>query len=48
MPFTALPVPQRPPATVPVVDTATGRISQAWATYFDALAEYLKQFAASV
>lgn len=48
MPFTALPVPQRPPATVPVVDPATGRMSPAWITYLDALAEYLRQFAASV
>lgn len=48
MPFTALPVPQRPPANVPVVDPATGRMAQAWTTYFDALAEYLRQLALAV
>lgn len=48
MAFTALPVPQRPPATVPVVDPATGRMTPAWITYFDQLAEYLRQLALAV
>lgn len=47
MPFTALPVPKRPPASVPVVG-ADGKVSREWMTYFDALAEYLKQLAAFV
>jgi hypothetical protein len=47
MPFTALPVPKRPPASVPVVG-ADGLMTKAWVTYFDQLSEYLRQFAAAV
>jgi hypothetical protein len=47
MPFTE-PPPRLPPASEPVVDPQTGRMSAAWLNYFDRLIAYLARLAASL